>query len=129
MRIILLLLLSVTVMKGYAQTNLTFRPTNKKMENITIEKLGGDSLSTAFHIQIVDEVQKHYHAFHSEHVYIIEGEGWFYLGQDSSLVRQGDYLFIPKGEHHAVKVTSKGPMRALSVQSPEFLGNDRVKVP
>lgn len=39
------------------------------------------------------------------------------------------YLFIPSESHHAVEVTSAEPMQVLSIQCPEFVGKDRIKVP
>ena len=41
-------------------------------------------------------------------------------------ISQGDYFRIPENTYHALKVTSKEPIKVLSVQSPEFLGKDRV---
>jgi mannose-6-phosphate isomerase-like protein (cupin superfamily) len=98
-------------------------------ENITVERLAGDSLTTSFLIQITDEVPLHYHAVHSEHVYILSGRGKFVLNSDTTSVSEGMYMFIPAQSHHSVKVTSEDPMRVLSIQCPEFTGKDRIKVP
>jgi len=92
-------------------------------------RLTGDELSTGFLIEIADTVQTHKHVFHSEHVYILQGEGLFYFNDEMIAIRQGDLLFIPKENWHAVKVTSTLPMRALSIQSPAFDGTDRVVKP
>ncbi|HKL39337.1 MAG TPA: cupin domain-containing protein, partial [Cryomorphaceae bacterium] len=98
-------------------------------DNISVEKLAGDSLTTSFLIQIRKDVPLHYHAFHSEHVYIIEGSGEFVLNGDTMTVSEGMYMFIPSESRHSVTVTSAEPMRVLSIQCPEFTGEDRIKVP
>jgi mannose-6-phosphate isomerase-like protein (cupin superfamily) len=98
-------------------------------DNIAVERLAGDSLTTSFLIQIKEEVPLHYHVYHSEHVYIISGSGEFVLNDDTTLVSEGMYLFIPSESKHYVKVTSDSPMRVLSIQCPEFTGKDRIKVP
>ncbi len=98
-------------------------------DNIAVERLAGDSLTTSFLIQIKEDVPLHYHAYHSEHVYILSGSGEFVLNDDTTLVSEGMYLFIPSESKHYVKVTSDSPMRVLSIQCPEFTGKDRIKVP
>jgi quercetin dioxygenase-like cupin family protein len=98
-------------------------------DNISVERLAGDSITTSFLIQVREEVPLHYHAYHSEHVYILAGAGEFVLNDDTTLVSEGMYLFIPSESMHYVKVTSDFPMRVLSIQCPEFTGKDRIKVP
>lgn len=95
-------------------------------ENVYARPLFGDSLVTSFVIVIRKEVKKHKHAAHSEHVYILEGTGEMLLGEKKLLVKKGDVIFIPKGTPHAVKVTSKKPMKVISVQAPQFDGKDRI---
>jgi len=113
---------------AFCQRDLSNRskPTS---DNISVERLSGDSLTTSFLIQIREEVPLHYHAYHSEHVYVLSGSGEFILDGDTSVVSEGTYMFIPKQSEHHVKVTSDNPMRVLSIQSPEFTGKDRIKVP
>jgi mannose-6-phosphate isomerase-like protein (cupin superfamily) len=41
-------------------------------------------------------------------------------------IKSGDYFRIPKNTFHSLIVKSEEPMKVLSVQSPEFLGKDRV---
>jgi mannose-6-phosphate isomerase-like protein (cupin superfamily) len=98
-------------------------------QGIGVVRLTGDELSTGFLIEIADTVQTHKHVFHSEHVYILQGEGFLYFNEKVTPIKQGDLLFIPKENWHAVKVTSTVPMRALSIQSPAFDGTDRVVKP
>ncbi len=98
----------------------------KEFENILSRKIAGDSLSTGFVIWIKKEVKSHKHLRHSETIYFIEGEGIMKMGETSITMKAGDYLFIPAGTVHSLKVTSSTPVKVLSVQSPEFNGDDRV---
>jgi mannose-6-phosphate isomerase-like protein (cupin superfamily) len=50
------------------------------------------------------------------------------LGDKTVKIKNGDIIFVPKGTVHAVKVTSKRPLKVLSVQAPHSDGTDRVFV-
>ena len=100
----------------------------KDYDNILPQKIAGDSLSTSFIIWIKKEVKAHKHIKHSETIYILEGTGTMKVGDKSFDVKAGDYLFIPMGTVHSLKVTSTTPAKVLSIQAPEFLGDDRVFV-
>lgn len=95
-------------------------------ENIYSRPIGSDSLASSFVIFIKKEVKAHKHVTHTEHVYILEGEGEMILGDKKIKVKKGDIVFIPKGTVHSLKVTSSKPCKVLSVQSPMFDGKDRV---
>lgn len=95
-------------------------------DNIYSRSIASDSLVSSFVIFVKKEVKKHKHISHSEHVYVLEGEGEMLLGEKLLKVKKGDILFIPKNTVHALKVTSVTPMKVLSVQAPLFDGNDRV---
>jgi mannose-6-phosphate isomerase-like protein (cupin superfamily) len=75
---------------------------------------------------IKKEVRKHKHAFHSEQVIILEGEGLMWMAGKEFKVKKGDIIFIPKQTIHALKVTSDVPVKVLSIQSPGFDGSDRI---
>lgn len=96
--------------------------------NVHVQRLDGDSLSTAFLIWIKKEVKAHRHAWHSENVYILEGYGVMKLGDKEFEVKAGDHIFIPKNAVHSLKVKSDIPMKVLSVQAPQFNGDDRIMV-
>jgi mannose-6-phosphate isomerase-like protein (cupin superfamily) len=74
------------------------------------------------------EVKKHKHTIHSEHVYILDGEGIMLLGEKKFPVKKGMMIFIPMNIIHEVKVTSVSPLKVLSIQSPEFDGKDRILI-
>jgi mannose-6-phosphate isomerase-like protein (cupin superfamily) len=71
-------------------------------------------------------VKLHKHLTHSEHIYIVDGEADMTLGDRQLHIKKGDFVFIPKGTPHAVKVTSAAPLRIVSIQAPAFDGTDRV---
>ncbi len=98
-------------------------------ENIKVKKLALDSLSSGFLIWVKKNVRPHRHEFHSETVYIIEGEGEMVVDNDTLHIKPGSYVFIPTNKVHSLTVDeSKGVMKALSVQAPFFDGTDRVFV-
>lgn len=107
-------------------TNLFEIAEPKNLENIHVTKLGSDQHSTEFLIFIKQQVPLHYHKEHTETVMIISGRGAMQLGKKTLEIKAGDYIRIPAGTHHSVTVTSKQPLKVLSIQAPEFFGEDRV---
>ena len=109
--------------------NLVTAQPDADFDNIKVEKLAHDSLSTGFLIWVKKNVRAHRHEFHSENVYVIEGEGEMVVDKDTFNIKPGSYVFIPTNTVHSVTVDkSKGIMKVLSVQSPFFDGVDRVFV-
>lgn len=102
--------------------------TPKDLNGVAVKEAGNDSLSTGNVIWIQSELKPHFHATHSEHTYIIDGEADVLLGDKWFKVKNGDMVFIPKGTIHAVKVTSKRPLKVFAVQSPNSDGTDRVYI-
>lgn len=97
----------------------------ENFENVHVEKLFGDSLSTAFMIWVKDTVATHRHNWHSETIHVFEGKAKMYMNGEKSIIKSGDNIFIPKKTWHAVKVISDEPLKVISVQSPGFYGEDR----
>jgi quercetin dioxygenase-like cupin family protein len=95
-------------------------------ENVHVYELDSDPLTSTYLIWVKSDVKEHYHAEHTEVVYVLEGEGELTLGDTKKIIRPGDYIFIPKGTRHSVLVKSESPMKVLSVQTPQFDGSDRV---
>ncbi len=109
--------------------NLATAQPDGDFDNIKVEKLAHDSLSTGFLIWVKKNVRAHRHEFHSENVYVIEGEGEMVVDKDTFDIKPGSYVFIPTNKVHSVMVDeTKGVMKVLSVQSPFFDGVDRVFV-
>ena len=96
--------------------------------NIHVHRLSSDKHSSDFVVFVKEQVPLHKHLKHTETVFVLEGEGLFTLGDKEIKIGPGHYVKIPEGTPHAVKVTSKTPMKVLSVQAPEFFGKDRVPV-
>ncbi len=107
-------------------TNLTDVKPHEYYDNILVKKLDTDELSTSFVIWIKKAVKSHKHETHSEIIHVIEGNGDMTVGEKTFSIKSGDYFRIPQNTFHSLKVTSEVPMKVLSVQSPEFLGKDRV---
>ncbi len=126
-RIILFYLFIGITINGLAQqTAISEKIIDNNFENVYSEKITGDSLSTSFLILIKKEVKLHKHLEHSEHVYVLEGEGNMQLGNDWFKIKSGDLIFIPKNTPHKVVTTSKTPLKVISIQSPQFDGSDRI---
>ena len=99
---------------------------SEAFDNIHVQKIDSDSLSTIFAIWVKLKVKMHKHVNHIENVYIIEGNGEFTVSDSTYKVKKGDLIVIPKDTWHGVNVSSKKPMKVISIQSPEFKGLDRV---
>ena len=112
----------------YQRANLeeTYLEEIEKLENIFVHKLCSDSLSTAFLIWVRYKVAAHRHEHHSEVIYVLEGSGLMRVGDEVFDIDKGDYVFIPVNTVHGVRTISSEPLKVLSVQSPEFKGEDRV---
>ena len=108
--------------------NITGIKVPDDLENIKVQSLYNDSLSSSFLIWIDKEVKLHYHANHTEQVYILQGTGIMKVNNQSYDVSPGDLIYIPPRAHHSVKVLSDEPMKVLSIQAPKFVGEDRVFV-
>ena len=95
-------------------------------DNIHVQKIDTDSLSTTFAIWVKLKAKMHKHVNHMENVYIVEGNGAFTVSDSTYEVKKGDLIVIPKDTWHGVTISSKNPMKVISIQSPEFKGIDRV---
>ncbi|MBM3185025.1 MAG: cupin domain-containing protein [Bacteroidetes bacterium] len=94
-------------------------------ENIYSEKIAEDSLQSTFFIAIKKQVIHHYHKEHSECIVVLSGKGKMTLGEQKIKLRAGIQVSIPKNTIHSVVVTSKKPLKVISIQSPMFDGKDR----
>ena len=96
-------------------------------ENIYAEKISEDSLQSSFVIWVKSGVKQHFHAEHTENIYVISGKATMTLADSTFTIRKGDLLTIPKGTPHSVtKVFGRKPLQVLSIQSPLFDGSDRI---
>ena len=95
-------------------------------DNIYVQNIDTDSLSTTFAIWVKLKVKIHKHVNHVENIYIIKGKGEFTISDSTYAVKKGDLIVVPKDTWHGVTISSKKPMKVISIQSPEFKGIDRV---
>ena len=97
-----------------------------EFENINIKKISSNPSSSTFAIWIKKKVKVHKHINHTENILIQSGYGQFRLNDSIYSVSSGDLIVVPKNTWHGVIIDSKEPMKVISIQSPEFFGNDRV---
>lgn len=97
-------------------------------DNIYVEQIHSDSLMSSFYLIIKKEVPLHKHLLHTEHVYVLEGSGEMILGDNHISITQGDLIIIPQNTAHSLEVTSRDPVKLLSIQSPHFDGSDRIEL-
>lgn len=101
-------------------------PDSANYQNIYVKKIDSDSLVSNFIIWIKDEVKAHKHVTHCETIIVLEGAAIMTLGDKKIEIKKGDYIFVPKDTPHSVKVTSEIPLKVISIQAPEFNGDDRI---
>lgn len=99
---------------------------DKEFDNIYIKKVSDDDHQSTFVIWVKEKVRLHKHEHHSENIYVLEGKGEMIIGDEKIVIKKGDYFNIPKNTPHGLNVLSSGPVKVLSIQSPQFLGNDRI---
>lgn len=97
-------------------------------ENITNQLMYSDSSVSTFLIWIKSSVPLHKHAWHTEQVIVLEGSGEMRVGEKIFPVQKGDVIFIPENTPHGVLVTSEIPLKVMSIQAPEFKGDDRILI-
>ena len=116
-----------TISFGQFSKNLQQLEPPKTFENVHIEKISEDELHSSFVIWVKKSVPEHYHAKHSESIYVLEGEALMTINDDQLIIKTGDHVHIPVGTWHSViEVRSKEPIKVLSIQTPRFSGKDRV---
>lgn len=129
MQKLILIFLFLTSVSGIAQKKTVSKMVpEESFDNILVKKMDADKNSTSFIIWVKSSVKAHKHEHHTETLYVLEGEGYMLLGEERFSIAAGDYVYIPENTIHSVEVTSKIPLKVISLQAPEFLGKDRVFV-
>ena len=129
MKKVLLLLLFIVPGLVSAQLHAELKEIlpDQEFENVYVKKIAEDSLQSSFIIWIKQDVKGHFHQQHTENIVVIEGRAEMLFDGRRIIVKEGDYLNIPKGTRHSVtKVFSRKPLKVLSIQAPNFDGKDRV---
>ncbi|MFK7799719.1 MAG: cupin domain-containing protein [Aureispira sp.] len=97
--------------------------------NIKAVTLHDDENTTVFMISIKKSVRRHLHEYHTEVVTVLAGRGKMFLAGEYLDIRKGDQIIIPPNTPHGVVTTGGQPLQVMSVQTPQFLGYDRVFLP
>lgn len=127
--LILVLLLTTTILSAQilTQNANTINP-KEEYTNVKVIPLHSDENTSVFMIFVKQAVRKHVHQYHTEVITILDGTGRMYLGGDYFDVKKGDHIVVPPNTAHAVITTSSKPLKVISVQSPQFLGRDRIMI-
>ena len=60
----------------------------------------------------------HIHHNHEEFLYVLEGEGWFHVGEEKIAVKPGSFVYCPAGVEHGFCLPMIG--RRISIYGPVF---------
>ena len=122
----LMMFMKTVFTQEYVSSIQHIKPNDVEFENISVKQLSTNNEATTFAIWIKKRVKLHKHLYHTENVIIEEGEGEFQLGDSIYKVKKGYVIVIPQDTWHGVIVNSKETMKVISIQSPQFLGKDRI---
>lgn len=124
---ILALILTCNILSAQVLTQdaNTISP-KEEYTNVKTIPLHSDDNTSVFMIFVKQAVRKHVHQYHTEVITVLDGTGRMYLGGDYFDVKKGDHIIVPPNTAHAVVTTSAKPLKVLSAQSPQFLGQDRI---
>jgi mannose-6-phosphate isomerase-like protein (cupin superfamily) len=123
---LILFITSLSFGQTSEKTNLKEVAPEKEYDNILVKNLYSDAKASYFVIWIKKEVKSHKHLKHTESIIVLDGEGEMTVGKKKFDIKQGDHFTIPENTFHSVIVTSKNPLKVVSVQAPEFHGKDRI---
>ena len=123
--IVVLITSSFFSLQAQRLDNLDKLSPDDSFENIKVSALDHSDDASSFVIWVKEHVREHYHKKHTEVVYVIEGAGVMTLGKESFSIKSGDYIFIPRGTPHSVRVSENQTLKVLSIQTPHFDGTDR----
>jgi mannose-6-phosphate isomerase-like protein (cupin superfamily) len=110
---------------GASIMNLETIVSQSDKDKLSITPLGSDIHASEYLISIAEQVPLHIHKYHTKIIYVIDGEGDMTINDKVKKVKKGDYIRVPENTIHGVKVTSLKPLKVLSVQTPEYKGQDK----
>lgn len=94
-------------------------------QSVEVVALASDAKASQFLIFVHEAVKPHRHNTHSETLYVLSGRGEMRLANETVEIGAGDFIQVPAGVVHGVRVLSGEPLKVLSMQAPEFTGADR----
>lgn len=128
MRLFILLLLATFCSPLAAQIltqNTAELAPKEDYNNVKAVTLHDDENTTIFMIFVKKNVRKHLHQYHTEVITVLDGKGRMFLGGEYLDIKKGDQIIVPPNTPHSVVTTSSKPLQVLSVQTPQFFGQDR----
>lgn len=69
-------------------------------------------------------LQKHYHR--AEHWVVVEGTALVTRGDEQTLVRENESIYLPLGSLHRLENPGRIPVTLIEVQSGSYLGEDDI---
>jgi quercetin dioxygenase-like cupin family protein len=73
-------------------------------------------------------LKMHYHRYHDEITYCIEGQAVMNVSGKELMVKAGDLMYIPALVRHGSEVTGNETLQLISIFAPPFDGKDRIYV-
>lgn len=119
------LLCSMSILNAQSMETKHIHP-EAEYDNVHVKKMHSDDRSTTFLIWVREKVKPHKHAAHTEVIVVLKGKGMMTVGDQTKQICKGDLIIVPQGTVHSVITTSRKPLQVVSVQSPVFLGKDRI---
>jgi mannose-6-phosphate isomerase-like protein (cupin superfamily) len=71
----------------------------------------------------ISSVKLHTHSKPNEFIYIVGGSANIQLGTTKTVVKAGDFIFIPAGTPHAIQSIG-APIQAIAFESPKMPNGD-----
>lgn len=97
-------------------------------ENLRMETLATNPLSSHHLVVIRREEPLHYHAAHDGWALVLKGEADFLLGESGMKLSPGSSVYLPRGIKHKAVRTGGEPVAALVIFTPAYDGKDVVPV-
>lgn len=97
-------------------------------DNIRLETIAKNKLSTHHVVVIRKSEPLHYHAKHDGWAMVLKGRGEFLLGERRFRIRPGSSFYIPRKIPHQAIRSGKEPLAAFVIFTPPYDGKDSVPV-
>jgi quercetin dioxygenase-like cupin family protein len=100
----------------------------KSNQRLTRTTLANGKYGTANVVQAQPQTEPflHIHKDHDEFIYVIEGEGWAYVGDNKFPVKPGDFVYGPAGIEHGFHMPVTGIRLSMYAPTFDFNNPDRV---
>lgn len=64
------------------------------------------------------QVQPHYHKYHSETFYVLDGEVEWTVGGETHVLKKGEAVYVPPNTIHSIRVVGGKPMQNMLIYEP-----------